>query len=205
MNKDEKSKIKYRMKRLARKFCRRNHVYESFDGSVGELIKKGYLSAYLLCLHENKNRATELEKENAELKEQNANLIAMLKAEREVRVNDEYLKGICERDAEIDKLKMGLKWDADNRDELLKENAKLKETVACLREDIDVKRKDIDWYKKRGAELDSMLTDKIREVKKAKEIIKELLDLRCSVSSAKDVENRFAVREKAKRFLEEEE
>lgn len=34
MNKDEKSKIKYRMKRLARKFCRRNRVYESFDGSV---------------------------------------------------------------------------------------------------------------------------------------------------------------------------
>lgn len=89
--------------------------------------------------------------------------------------------------------------------DLEKENAKLKETVACLREDIDVKRKDIDWYKKRGVELDSMLTDKIREVKKAKEIIKELLDLRCSVSSAKDVENRFAVREKAKMFLEEEE
>ena len=88
---------------------------------------------------------------------------------------------------------------------LRKENAKLKETVACLREDIDVKRKDIDWYKKRGAELDSMLTDKIREIKKAKQIIKELLDLRCSVSSAKDIENRFAIREKAKRFLEEEE
>ena len=40
-----------------------------------------------------------------ELEEQNANLIAMLKAEREVRVNDDYLKGICERDAEIDDLK----------------------------------------------------------------------------------------------------
>lgn len=82
---------------------------------------------------------------------------------------------------------------------------KLKETVACLREDIDVKRKDIDWYKKRGAELDSMLTDKIREVKKAKEIIKELLDLRCSVSSAQDAENRFSVREKAEEFLGKEE
>lgn len=40
----------------------------------------------------------------AELEEQNANLIAMLKEEREVRVNDDYLKGICERDAYIDNL-----------------------------------------------------------------------------------------------------
>ena len=39
-----------------------------------------------------------------ELEEQNANLIAMLKSEREVRVNDDYLKGICERDAYIGKL-----------------------------------------------------------------------------------------------------
>lgn len=45
-----------------------------------------------------------LRKKNKELKEQNANLIAMLKSEREVRVNDDYLKGICEKEAEIGKL-----------------------------------------------------------------------------------------------------
>lgn len=41
-------------------------------------------------------------KENAELKEQNANLIAMLKSEREVRVNDDYLKGICELEGKVE-------------------------------------------------------------------------------------------------------
>jgi len=61
MTKEEKSEIKYRMKRLARKFCRRNDVYRSFDGTVGELVEKSYLSAYLLCLHENKNKIAELE------------------------------------------------------------------------------------------------------------------------------------------------
>lgn len=123
MTKDERSRIKYRMKRLAGKFCRRNHVYESFDDSVGELIKRSYLSAYFQCLHENKNRTTELEKEkcellgiiqgkdkaiaalkkeNAQLKEQNANLVAMLKSEREVRVNDDYLRGICELESKVE-------------------------------------------------------------------------------------------------------
>jgi hypothetical protein len=56
MTKDEKNEIKYRMKRLARKFCRRNNVYEEFDSSVGRLIEKAYSSAYLLCLHENKTK-----------------------------------------------------------------------------------------------------------------------------------------------------
>ena len=47
--------IKYRMKRLARKFCKRNKVYEEFDSSVGKLVEKAYISAYLLCLHENQH------------------------------------------------------------------------------------------------------------------------------------------------------
>lgn len=66
----ERKEIKYRMKRLARKFCRRNNVYFCFDGSVAELIEKAYLSAYLLCLHENKHKRTELEKENEKLKKE---------------------------------------------------------------------------------------------------------------------------------------
>lgn len=69
MTKEEKSEIKYRMKRLARKFCRRNDVYRSFDDSVGALVEKSYLSAYLLCLHENKNKIEVLEKEVAKLKD----------------------------------------------------------------------------------------------------------------------------------------
>ena len=70
MTKEKKSEIKYRMNSLARKFCRKNDVYESFDGSVGKLIEKAYLSAYFLCLHENKSRVSELEKENVELQNQ---------------------------------------------------------------------------------------------------------------------------------------
>lgn len=52
MTRDE---IKYRMKCLARKFCKRNNVYKEFDSSVGKLIEKAYISAYILCLHESKN------------------------------------------------------------------------------------------------------------------------------------------------------
>ena len=64
-----KEEIKSRMKHLARKFCRRNNVYKEFDGSVGKLIEKSYLSAYLLCLHESKNKISELEKKNATSKD----------------------------------------------------------------------------------------------------------------------------------------
>lgn len=96
MTKEEKSKVKYRMKRLARKFCRRNSVYNYFDSCVWELIEKAYLTSYLQCLHENKHTIVklerkleqaekdlsdyqfnyptikELQKENAELKTDNA-------------------------------------------------------------------------------------------------------------------------------------
>ena len=65
MNKEE---IKSRMKHLARKFCRRNNVYKEFDGSVGKLIEKSYLSAYLLCLHESKNKIAELEAQIEKMK-----------------------------------------------------------------------------------------------------------------------------------------
>lgn len=68
MTKDEKAKIKYRMRRLAGKFCRRNRV-EVFTSCVRKLIEKAYLTSYLQCLHENKNKIAALEKENAKLKE----------------------------------------------------------------------------------------------------------------------------------------
>lgn len=59
-------------------------------------------------------RRNEPLKRIAELKDQNDNLIAMLKAEREVRVNDDYLKGICEKDAEIADLKEQLECAEHN-------------------------------------------------------------------------------------------
>jgi len=68
MTDEAKDEIKSRMKHLARKFCRRNNVYEEFDNSVGKLIEKSYLSAYLLCLHESKNKIAELETQIEEMK-----------------------------------------------------------------------------------------------------------------------------------------
>ena len=45
-----------------------------------------------------------------ELEEQNTNLQIMLKAEREVRVNEDYLKHVTDVEAKIDKAKELLKW-----------------------------------------------------------------------------------------------
>jgi len=82
MTKDEKSEIKYRMKRLARKFCRRNDVYRSFDDVVAKLVERAYLSAYLLCLHENKNKITELEAQIEQLQKINSEQKETLKKVR---------------------------------------------------------------------------------------------------------------------------
>lgn len=118
------------------------------------------------------HRIVSLEKENAELKEQNANLIAMLKSEREVRVNDDYLKGICERDAEIESLN---------------------EQLECAEHNCKVKQ-----------EFNDNQFKAIMDFKKqAKEIVKGLLSLKSTISSAKDAENRFSVRERAEEFLKE--
>ncbi len=48
-------------------------------------------------------------------------------------------------------------------------------------------------------ELENFMNNKLDE---AKEIIKDLLGLKSSISSTKDAESRFVVREKAKKFLE---
>ena len=82
-------------------------------------------------------RRNEPLKRIAELEEQNANLIAMLEAEREVRVNDEYLNGICEKDAEIDKLK---KQHAAYRDISESKIENLKDDVRALRKQIAMMR-----------------------------------------------------------------
>ena len=44
-------------------------------------------------------------KENEQLKEQNTNLQIMLKAEREVRCNEDYLKRVCELEEKIEQAK----------------------------------------------------------------------------------------------------
>jgi len=46
-----------------------------------------------------------LERRIEELKEQNTNLQIMLKAEREVRCNEDYLKRVCELEEQIEKMK----------------------------------------------------------------------------------------------------
>lgn len=56
-----------------------------------------------------------------------------IKNERLEKEKCELLGFIQDKDKAIADLKMGLKWDSDNRDELLKENAELKEQNANLK------------------------------------------------------------------------
>ena len=39
-------------KRDAKRFCRRNKVYETYDGSVADMIKKLYITTYLRARHQ---------------------------------------------------------------------------------------------------------------------------------------------------------
>lgn len=101
----EKKEIKYRIKRLAKKFCRRNDVDRRFGSSEENLIVKAYLSAYLLCLHENKHKRTELEKENVELETLIENMQRDVLSLVKDRMNDDVDQNIIERLAD----KWGLK------------------------------------------------------------------------------------------------
>ena len=56
MTKTEKKDIILRMKRLANRFINRNHVLEKYAGGTPDLIKKAFISAYLLAIHEHKHR-----------------------------------------------------------------------------------------------------------------------------------------------------
>ena len=57
--------------------------------------------------------------------------------------------------------------------------------------------------KKRNAELAGQKASLERWFGEAKEIIRDLLSLKSTASSAEDVRKRFSVREKAERFLKE--
>jgi hypothetical protein len=39
-------------KRDAKRFCNRNRVYEEYDGSVADMIKKLYITTYLRARHQ---------------------------------------------------------------------------------------------------------------------------------------------------------
>lgn len=52
-----------------------------------------------------KESSSDLEQENADLKRQNENLIAMLETERAMKVNDDFVKKIAEYEDKIERLK----------------------------------------------------------------------------------------------------
>lgn len=47
-----KKELKEIAKRDANRFCRRNKVYETYDGSVADMIKKLYITTYLRARHQ---------------------------------------------------------------------------------------------------------------------------------------------------------
>lgn len=47
-----KKELKETAKRDANRFCRRNKVYETYDGSVADMIKKLYITTYLRARHQ---------------------------------------------------------------------------------------------------------------------------------------------------------
>lgn len=65
--------------------------------------------------------------------------------------------------------------------------------------------KENEELKKRNGELAGQKASLERWFGEAKEIIKDLLSLKASVSSAEDVRKRFSVRERAEKFLKESE
>ena len=150
----------------------------------------------ILCTYEEGEcvKITELKKEIAEMKEQNTNLQEMLKTERSVTCKEEYLKKVTEleqENAELEKKNTALRQDweimkntiADYNDfcdkymKLEKENAELKERNRELLESCE------------GA------TMMYKDLCKAKEIIKELIDF----DFLPDVE----IKRQAEQFLSE--
>ena len=47
-----KKELKEIAKRDANRFCKRNRVYETYDGSVADMIKKLYITTYLRARHQ---------------------------------------------------------------------------------------------------------------------------------------------------------
>ena len=51
-------------KREAKRFCRRNRVYETYDESVADMIKKLYITTYLRARHQIMFEINQPEEEN---------------------------------------------------------------------------------------------------------------------------------------------
>ena len=100
------------------------------------------------------------------------------------RKSENYIADLEKENAD---LKMGLKWDADNRDELLKENAGLKSRLNAIN--------------LLTPELEKASKLRKRQLATAKEIIKELLDTQSQLDPYRDIfKDRIL---KAEQFLEE--
>jgi predicted nucleic acid-binding Zn-ribbon protein len=100
--------------------------------------------------------------------------------------------------------------------ELEQENAALKNEIVNLKGVIESLSEQRDGFEKECGKLEGKVQDWTSEyyelenfmnnkVAEAKEIIKGLLSLKSTVSSAQDIKNRFSVREKAEEFLGKEE
>lgn len=60
-----KKELKEIAKRDANRFCRRNKVYETYDGSVADMIKKLYITTYLRARHQVMSEANQKTPEEA--------------------------------------------------------------------------------------------------------------------------------------------
>lgn len=85
-------------------------------------------------------------------------------------------KRVFDLEKENAELKMGLKWDADNRDELLKENAELRTKVTALENANRAMVKELDDTTSGGLSVLKNVVRSKEQLTKAKEIIKELLE-----------------------------
>ena len=78
-------------------------VLEGKDVEIMELEEQN--NKLLDVINNYEVKIADLENENKELTDQNTNLQIMLKAEREVRCNDDYLKRVCELEEQLEQAK----------------------------------------------------------------------------------------------------
>jgi predicted nucleic acid-binding Zn-ribbon protein len=133
----------------------------------------------------------ELEQENAALKNEIVNLKGVIESLSEQR--DGLEKEKCELLGIIQGKDKTIKDMQDNYDGY---KAVAEPEIERLKKECG---KVQDWTSE-YYELENLMNNKVAE---AKEIIKGLLCLKSTISSAQDAENRFSVREKAEEFLKE--
>ena len=70
IKKRAKKELNFYIKKLANRFLKRNRILECYDESVARIIKKAYISAYNICLHQCKTNLLMIKEENEQLKAQ---------------------------------------------------------------------------------------------------------------------------------------